>query len=148
MLSGSLRRWPVEGEVCMRSSPPSALLISPTQQDFEFLHQIFREKGWTLYAAASLASGSTWLAQVAVVITEADLPAGTWRDVLGVIGRFPNPPLLIVVSVHADEYLWVEALNLGAYDVLAKPLYKEEVGRVLTSALMRMDGPRSRSTGA
>ena len=132
----------------MRSTPPSALLISPTQQDFEFLHQIFREKGWTLYAAASLASGSTLLPQVAVVIAEADLPAGTWRDVLGVISHLPNPPLLIVTSVHADEYLWVEALNLGAYDVLAKPFYKADASRVLTSALTHFDHPRAKSNGA
>jgi len=45
-----------------------------------------------------------------------------------------DPPLLIVASRLADEYLWAEALNLGAYDVLAKPFDADEVVRVLRSA--------------
>jgi hypothetical protein len=34
----------------------------------------------------------------------------------------PDPPVLIVTSRLADEYLWAEALNPGAYDVLASRL--------------------------
>ena len=41
---------------------------------------------------------------------------------------------LIVTSRLADEYLWAEALNLGAYDMLAKPFDASEVVRVLGSA--------------
>jgi len=48
--------------------------------------------------------------------------------------KLPDPPLLIVASRLADEYLWAEALNPGAYDVLAKPFDAEEVIRVLRSA--------------
>jgi DNA-binding response OmpR family regulator len=44
----------------------------------------------------------------------------------------PNPPPVIVTSIHADDQLWVEALNLGAHDLLAKPFDKAEVVRVLT----------------
>jgi FixJ family two-component response regulator len=45
--------------------------------------------------------------------------------------------MLIVTSRLADEHLWAEALNLGAYDVLAKPFDQEEVIRVLSSAWLR-----------
>lgn len=34
----------------------------------------------------------------------------------------------------ADDSLWAEALNVGAYDVLAKPLDRTEVTRVLSLA--------------
>src|SRR5690348_6855180 len=105
----------------MRSAPPSALLISPAQEDYRLFHELFTDKGWVLQVAGSLASASAILPEVSVVITEADLPGATWRDVLGAMSFLPNPPLLIVTSIHADEHLWVEALNLGAYDVLAKP---------------------------
>ena len=47
----------------------------------------------------------------------------------------PAPPLLIVISQLADEHLWAEALNLGVYDVLAKPLDDIEIVRVLSLAL-------------
>jgi DNA-binding response OmpR family regulator len=37
----------------------------------------------------------------------------------------------------ADDYLWSEALNLGAYDVLAKPFDVEEVVRTVDAARRR-----------
>jgi DNA-binding response OmpR family regulator len=50
------------------------------------------------------------------------------------ISRLPDAPLLIVTSRLADERLWAEALNLGAYDVLAKPFDTAEVVRVVSLA--------------
>jgi FixJ family two-component response regulator len=41
---------------------------------------------------------------------------------------------LIVASRLADERLWAEALNLGAWDVLAKPFNHIEVIRSVKSA--------------
>jgi DNA-binding response OmpR family regulator len=46
----------------------------------------------------------------------------------------PDPPPLIVTSRLADERLWVEALNLGAFDVLAKPFDSTEAMRVVGAA--------------
>ena len=69
-----------------------------------------------------------------VVVCERDLPDGDWRDVLAATSSLPSPPPLIVASRLADEHLWAEVLNLGGYDVLAKPLDKQEVGRTLKLA--------------
>jgi len=55
------------------------------------------------------------------------LADGTWQKVLSEFGDLPSPPMFIVTSRLADERLWSEALNLGAYDVLAKPLHTKEV---------------------
>ena len=69
-----------------------------------------------------------------VVICERDLPDGNWRDVLEVTASLPHPPPVIVISRLADEYLWSEVLNLGGYDLLAKPLDKQELSRTLKLA--------------
>jgi DNA-binding response OmpR family regulator len=53
---------------------------------------------------------------------------------LGEIMRLPEPPFLIVTSRLADERLWAEVLNLGAYDVLAKPFESKEVVRIVSLA--------------
>ena len=71
---------------------------------------------------------------VSVVITEHDLAVYNWKDVVNAIDGLREPPLLIVISRLADDSLWAEALNLGVYDVLAKPLVQAEVVRALTSA--------------
>lgn len=119
-----------------------ALLISPFEQDHEILHSLFREQGWRLYATDSLRSGLTLLRRRAasVVITEQNLSTGSWKDVLKAVCLMPRPPLVVVSSIHADDYLWAEALNLGAYDVLSKPIERTEAIRLFNGAWM---GPSS-----
>jgi DNA-binding response OmpR family regulator len=51
----------------------------------------------------------------------------SWRP--ATILEWPNAPSLIVSSRLADEHLCAEALNLGAFDVLAKPFNKMDVIR-------------------
>ena len=41
---------------------------------------------------------------------------------------------MIVTSRLADDRLWAEVLNLGGYDVLAKPFDASEVARVVGTA--------------
>ena len=112
----------------------NGLVISPCASDHQFLQALFLKNRWSFRGANSLESGRKLAHKVAVVLTETDLHPGTWKDVLAVVEALPNPPLVIVFSVHADEYLWAEALNLGAYDVLAKPFDKLEVTRALGAA--------------
>ena len=59
---------------------------------------------------------------------------GTWTELLGRTTDLSHPPSLIVTSTLADEHLWVEALNLGAWDVLAKPFDATEVLRSVKAA--------------
>jgi len=49
--------------------------------------------------------------------------------VLEHLNALPKAPSLIVSSTLADEHLWAEVLNLGAWDVLAKPFDRFEVIR-------------------
>ncbi len=117
----------------------SALLISPFEQDHKTLRALFRQQGWKLYRTGCLADALTLLRKgvASVVITEGELPTGNWRDVLTAVALVRNSPLVVVSSRHADDRLWAEALNLGAYDVLAKPIEWTEAVRVLNSAWMR-----------
>lgn len=48
-----------------------------------------------------------------MVICEARLPDGTWKEVLDLAQRQPRPPYLIVTFSLADDRLWAEVLNLG-----------------------------------
>ena len=80
---------------------------------------------------------------VAVVISESCLPAGqTWRDLLAALQATSNPPPLIVTDRLADDQLWAEVLNLGGYDLLAKPFDAREVLRTVQVAhRLRNDPP-------
>jgi len=72
-----------------------------------------------------------------VVICERDLPDGSWKDVLAITMSLHNPPSVAVTSRLADDYLWMEVLNWGGYDVLAKPLDQCELNRSIQLAWER-----------
>ena len=94
---------------------------------------------WRLNACPTLASALAALRKdsVPIVVCESDLRPGTWKEVLEELSALPDPPLLIVTSRVADERLWAEALNLGAYDVLAQPFDGSEVARIVSMAWLR-----------
>jgi DNA-binding response OmpR family regulator len=74
---------------------------------------------------------------IPIVLCERELGKDSWRTLLARLERLENPPFLIVGSRSADEFLWAEALNLGAYDVLVKPFRASEVVRTLGLAWLR-----------
>ena len=119
-----------------RDATPAALLIGSEPEDEAFLQGIFDLYGWDLYVVRNLGAALTLLRliQVPVVITERDLAAGGWKDVLQEVRDLGHQPLLVVTSRLADEYLWSEVLNWGGHDVLAKPLRQPEVVWVLNHA--------------
>src|SRR4051794_3813856 len=82
--------------------------------------------------------------RISIVVCERDLPDGSWRDVLERVDSSPERPFLIVTSRLADEWLWAEVLNLGGYDVLAKPFNADETRHVLVTAYL---GRRDRNRG-
>ncbi len=119
-------------------SSAAVLAISAAHEDHCFLEGIFDDSTEVLHADSLQAALDVLKDQnVPIVICERDLGQHTWKNVLETIACLPQPPLLIVASRLADEYLWSEALNLGAYDVLAKPFDVDEVVRTVDAARRR-----------
>jgi DNA-binding NtrC family response regulator len=115
----------------------SVLLISPDPEDAVFMREIIASLNCQLESASDRHGAELALQRdvFGVIIAERDLPDGDWRDVLSGLERQSYSPLLIVVSRLADERLWAEVLNLGGFDVLAKPFAHEEANRVIDHAL-------------
>jgi DNA-binding response OmpR family regulator len=116
------------------------LSVSPSANDHETLRQILKDVPWNISVARTLSEAVIQLQRERVpliVVCESQLPDGTWKDVLNHIVECQQPPSLIVTSRLADEYLWAEVLNLGAYDVLSKPFNEREVRHVLGSVWER-----------
>jgi DNA-binding response OmpR family regulator len=109
------------------------LLISPFDEDHQHLRDILKHSNWQQHDARSQSESFDFLREnvTPVVICESELPDGNWQDVLAQLGRMRHPPLLVVTSRLADDRLWSEVLNMGAYNVLAKPLNMKEVFHVV-----------------
>ena len=105
------------------------LSVSPSDEDCVSLERILNSN-WTVTASATPASALAVLRETPIPILicdcDCDPAPGAWHELLDRISLLPDPPLMILSSRLADERLWAEGLNLGAWDVLAKPFQTEE----------------------
>ena len=121
------------------------LLVSQFEDDHQQLQRIIRHSNWRLHRAGSQAEALESLREncTPVVICESELPDGSWKEMHSELRQLPQPPSLVVTSRLADERLWSEVLNLGAYNVLAKPLDQQEVFHVVSLAWLFWKGQRA-----
>jgi DNA-binding NtrC family response regulator len=115
------------------------LFISGSPEDARRISEMLHALPIHVQHAGSLKQARTHLGQTRfdVILTEAALPDGSWIDVLHLARECPEDTQVIVTDPHADAHFWAEALNLGAYDLLAQPFYEPEVRRILHNACTR-----------
>ncbi len=118
---------------------PRILFLSGHQEDARRLSQMLNALPIVLDHAENLqqARAKLQLNDYDVVLTEAALPDGSWLDALHLARECPREVEVIVTDPGADARFWAEALNLGAYDLLAQPFYEPEVRRILYNACSR-----------
>ena len=111
------------------------LSISRNEEDRASLKGIL-DSGWTVLAKSTVGSALSLLREtpIPIVIYDCEIPSGAWGEMLDQISLLSDPPLFILASRLADERVWAEALNLGAWDVLAKPFEADEVIRIVSIA--------------
>ena len=73
---------------------------------------------------------------VRIVLTDLHLSDGTWVDVLRRAGGSPGSPRVVVCPRLADERLWAQVLEAGAFDILVEPYHEPEVARILDAAAL------------
>ena|SRR5690242_1039361 len=121
------------------------LSVGPMDEHQINLAEIFWRSGWAsvpnwrleFCSDADTALSELRKGVVPMVLCDGDSDPSLWRELLDEVRRLPEAPFLIVTSRLADDRLWSEALNLGAYDVLTKPFEESEVTRVLSMAWLR-----------
>ena len=123
------------------------LFISGRHEDARHLSDMLHALPLKLEHVPSLEHARTRLRrqEYDVILTEAALPDGKWQDVLHLVRECPREPEVIVTDPQADARFWAEALNLGAYDLLAQPFYEPEVRRILFNACSRPPSQMSRT---
>ena len=117
-------------------SDPVSVLAITSPADLRSLERILGHTRWSLESASSLADVFRRLEHhnSVVLIADAVLVDGDWKDLLAHASRKPSPPPLIVAANHADDRLWMEVLNSGGYNLLGKPFEEQEVFRVVSMA--------------
>lgn len=115
------------------SDPANVLVVSPFAENRSVPCGVLGTAKWTVFAVENRQEALSLVqrTEIAIVICERDLPDGDWVALFEKLVEMPRPPAFIVCSHLADEQLWAEALNRGAYDVLAVPFEANELQRVV-----------------
>jgi DNA-binding response OmpR family regulator len=124
----------------------TVLYATGCDKEFEGLSEILRHSRWRLFRATGCQDALSLIAKhrTPVVLCADELADGDWRRLWADLDDQPQPPRLIIASNRADDRLWSEALNLGAYDILSTPFEPAEVFRVISLAWQSSRRARSK----
>ena len=117
-------------------NPKILLVLSPPQRPR--LLRLLEEKGMETYLVAGIQEAQQKLRGLIsydLLLVDAELSNGAWRDLLQFILDSKKPCELIVCSRLADERLWAEVIQYGAFDLITEPYEEREVIRIVQSAL-------------
>jgi DNA-binding NtrC family response regulator len=78
----------------------------------------------------------------ALVLCDERLPDGCWKDVLGRIAVLTEAPRLVMMASEPSEALYGEALNLGAWELLVRPIRRDEALRIIDVGCEKFAGRR------
>jgi DNA-binding NtrC family response regulator len=99
-----------------------------------YLAGLFQQSEWRIAHAHSCADGVSFLqdSRAAVAVCEEALPDGTWCDAAAAFHSIADAPALVVIGDNPS--LLEEALALGGFDALIRPLRESDVVWTIASA--------------
>lgn len=130
---------PAASSQSLLKEKPSVLVLSPREEDHSMLSRVFAHTAWMVHHSRDLEAAMACLREysVSVVLCDCFFDGYSWKNFPDQLSQHPSAPTLIVASDIADGRLWAEVLNLGGYDVLAKPFSLPEVIWVVLGAHRR-----------
>lgn len=119
--------------------PTRALVISSSEENRAALSAALSSEGLVPMLCSSMAEACTLIErdEVAIVFCDDCLPGGCLEKVIAKAGERRNPIPVIAVSRTGEWHEYLEALRIGAFDYLSLPPRRDELDRVLTSALSK-----------
>ena len=115
----------------------SALLIHQNSDTLRALKYVLEGQGVRVTQAGSRARAKRVLGglnPVPLVFTDAQLPDGTWADILTLAEKAALPVNVIVVARVVDTRFYVETIEAGAFDFIAPPFNATDLAYVLRVA--------------
>ena len=70
-----------------------------------------------------------------LAFVDSELRDGSWRDLLRMVLARRTHCEVVVCARCGDERLWAEVIQCGAFDLIPEPMERQEVVRIMRSAL-------------
>jgi DNA-binding response OmpR family regulator len=137
---------PATGDTPIIDEPTTVLVIEDEPGVRRLLERILTRHGYAVLSAADGQQALEYLErpEVRLVFLDLFLPKLGGLALLRRIRELPSPPRTIIITGLEDEELKQQALEIGAFDYLQKPLSVEQV-LIAASAAVVLDRQRSGS---
>src|SRR5215475_837455 len=121
------------------SATPKILIVDDEAGIRESLSSILRDERYSVDAveSAELALERLNASDFEVVLLDVWLPGMDGMEALSRIQSLAQPPLVIIISGHANIETAVRATKLGAFDFIEKPLSLEKVTVLVRNAIQQ-----------
>ena len=132
------------------ATPARILVVDDSPDTLELIQRNLASQGHVIHTASSAADALALLDSMTVdlVVTDVRMPGLSGIDLIREV-RVRHPGIeLVVITGYATIEGAVEALQLGAWDYLAKPFTDEELFQAVRRALARRQPVRPGSAGA
>ena len=116
---------------------PRILLVMP-QAHRDRMMRFLSDHGIEFFQAEGVGEAQAKLAgplKYNLAFVDAELPDGSWRDLLQFVVASRTNCEMVVCSRIGDERLWAEVIQCGAFDLLPEPMERQEILRIMHSAL-------------
>jgi DNA-binding NtrC family response regulator len=119
-----------------KKKPFYVVLAGSDIKSEEFLISLLRQKGLVPIPSSSLKEAQYLLArsETALAICHASSNDGTFRELLKSLGSGSRVPVIVCADSY-DPGLYLEAMDLGAFDYFTYPYYRDGVEWVVANAL-------------
>lgn len=112
------------------------LVVASESRDRHAMRDILNQEGWHAMCASTAGECEELLTNrnIHLVFCERDLTDGTYRDVLAITRSLSRNVRLVVTSRLADWNEFLQALDDGAFDLIASPSQRADIVRVIHQA--------------
>jgi len=130
-------------EIGQAPAQMTILLASERDDDHQTLQALLHNTRWTVARALSWGDAASFCGRVIkpVILVDRYFQGSDWRFTLSSMVNLESNSCLILLSDVSDQYLWNEVVQLGGFDVLARPFQRSDVLRILEFAQRHCGNP-------
>jgi two-component system, NtrC family, response regulator len=118
------------------TAPWDVLVLSQQAESRRALCTMLQRQGISTLSAATLQECREAISQgkIGLVFSDRNLPDGTYQDLLEATRMLPRKVRVVITSEQADWDDYLEAIRLGAFDVIPAPCRRADVEWMLIQA--------------
>ena len=116
------------GGAAGRAAAPRLLVVDDEESMLDFLGLLFREEGWSVDTARSVAEARERLSgDYDLVLCDILMPDGNGIDLLREIKAADRHTAVVMMTAYTSTRSAIEAMKAGAFDYVSKPFDVEEL---------------------